>query len=215
MYAAFFDLDHTILNISSGQIMYEGSRRHGIIGRGGALALLAVVVLYRAGLFPPDAAVRFWMRWYAGMTVESMAPIAAEWAEEVKRYVREDARREIEAHRAAGGRTVILSASTPLFCGIIRDELGMDDVICTEVEIVDGTLTGRLAGRYCYGAEKLARAKAYCDEKGLDLADAYYYADSFADLRVLESVGHPVCVSPHPKLEREAQKRGWEVRGWQ
>jgi HAD superfamily hydrolase (TIGR01490 family) len=214
MYVAFFDLDHTILSISSGQIMYEGSRRHGIIGRGGAAVLLAIIVLYRAGLFPADAAVRLWMRWYAGMTVEAMAPIAAEWAAEVKRYVRDEARREIARHRDAGGLTVILSASTPLFCGIIRDELGMDDVICTEVEIVDGRLTGALAGKYCYGAEKLVRAKDYCREKGMDLADAYYYADSIADLPVMEAVGHPVCVTPHPKLEREARRRGWDVRRW-
>lgn len=214
MYAAFFDLDHTILSISSGQIMYEGSRRHGIIGCGGAAVLLAIILLYRAGLFPADAAVRLWMRWYAGMTVESMAPIAAEWAEEVKRYVRDEARSEIDRHRAAGGLTVILSASTPLFCGIIRDELGMDDVICTEVEIVDGRLTGALTGKYCYGAEKLVRAKDYCRAKGLDLAEAYYYADSIADLPVMEAVGHPVCVTPHPKLEREARRRGWDVRRW-
>jgi HAD superfamily hydrolase (TIGR01490 family) len=214
MYAAFFDLDHTILSISSGQIMYEGSRRHGIIGRGGAVLLLVTIVMYRAGLISPDAAVRLWMRWYAGMTVESMTPIAAEWAEEVKRYVRDEARHEIAKHRDAGGRTVILSASTPLFCGIIKDELGMDDVICTEVEIADGKLTGRLAGKYCYGAEKLVRAKEYCRNKGLDLAGAYYYADSFADLPVMEAVGHPVCVTPHPKLEREARRRGWDVRMW-
>lgn len=214
MKAAFFDLDHTILSISSGQIMFESSRRHGIISRRQAYFALVIVVLYRAGLISPDRAINRWMSWYAGMGVDEIEPIAAEWAEELKRYVREDARREVAMHRESGVRTVVLSASTTFFCETIRDELGMDDVICSEVEVADGLLTGALKGRYCYGPEKLNRAKAYCSERGIDLAGSWYYADSIADVPVMEAVGRPVCVTPDPKLRREAQKRGWEIRMW-
>jgi HAD superfamily hydrolase (TIGR01490 family) len=214
MNAAFFDLDHTILSISSGQIMFESSRRHGIISRGQAFLALGIVVLYRAGLISPDRAINRWMSWYAGMSEDEIAPIAAEWAEELKRYVRGDARREVDLHRAGGVRTVVLSASTTFFCETIRAELGMDDVICSEVEVADGRLTGALKGRYCYGVEKLNRAKAYCSEHGINMAGSWYYADSIADAPVMEAVGHPVCVTPDPKLEREARKRGWEIRMW-
>lgn len=214
MKAAFFDLDHTILSISSGQIMFESSRRHGIISRRQALLALAIVVLYRAGLVSPDRAIGRWMSWYAGISIDDIAPITAEWTEELRKYVREDARREVAMHRERGVRTVVLSASTTFFCETIRDELDMDDVICTEVEVADGRLTGALKGRYCYGAEKLVRAKAYCGERGIDLAGSWYYADSIADMPVMEAVGRPVCVTPDPKLEREARKRGWDIRIW-
>jgi len=214
MYAAFFDLDHTILSISSGRIMFKSSYEHGIIGKKEIFLALCVNLLYRSGLMSPHAAVAQWLKWYGGMSVESFTPIVGEWAEELKRYIRDDARKEILHHKNNRARTVILSASTTGFCEMTKNVLGMDDVICTELEQVDGILTGRMKGRYCYGREKLVRARQYCHEKNLRMEDAYYYADSIADLPVMEAVGTPVCVTPDKRLEREALKRGWKISHW-
>jgi HAD superfamily hydrolase (TIGR01490 family) len=214
MYAAFFDLDHTILSISSGQIMFKSSYEHGIIGRADIFKAIFINFLYRTGMMSPEGAVERWLMCYRGMSDEMFAPITADWAEELKRYIRDDARKEILNHNNNGARTVILSASTTAFCELTKNELDMDDVICTELELVDGILTGRMKGRYCYGQEKLVRARRYCHEQGLRMEDAYYYADSIADLPVMEAVGIPVCVTPDKKLEREAQKRGWKISQW-
>lgn len=214
MYAAFFDLDHTILSISSGRIMFKSSYEHGIIGRKEILSAMLINFLYRAGLMSPHAAVARWLKWYGGMSVEMFAPLSAEWTEELKRFIRDDARREVQFHMNNGARTVILSASTAAFCEQTRKILGMDDVICTELEIIDGIFTGKMKGRYCYGPEKLIRAKQYCREHGLRMEDAFYYADSIADLPVMEAVGTPVCVTPDNRLERQAQKRGWRISQW-
>jgi HAD superfamily hydrolase (TIGR01490 family) len=214
MYAAFFDLDHTILSISSGRIMFKSSYEHGIIGRKEIFLAMFVNLLYRAGLMSPHAAVAQWLKWYSGMSVESFVPIFSEWAEELKRYIRNDAREEILNHKNKGARTVILSASTTAFCELTKNVLGMDDVICTELELVDGIFTGRMKGRYCYGPEKLVRARQYCHENNLRMEDAYYYADSIADLPAMEAVGTPVCVTPDKRLEREALRRGWNISHW-
>ncbi|OHD66297.1 MAG: hypothetical protein A2176_07355 [Spirochaetes bacterium RBG_13_51_14] len=214
MYTAFFDLDHTILSTSSGKIMLKGSYEHGIIGKKEIFKAIIINILYRTGILSSQSAVERWLQWYVGMSIEMVAPIAMEWVEELNKFIREDARRELKLHRDNGARTVILSASTTYICEQIKNTLDMDDILCTEIEVIDGSLTGKLKGRYCYGEEKLIRARQYCQEKGMRMEDAYYYADSIADLPVLESVGNPVCVTPDKKLERIARKRGWEIYHW-
>lgn len=214
MYAAFFDLDHTILSISSGRIMFRGSYDRGIIGRREVRKAFVINALYRIGLMSAGTAVDRWMKWYRGLDVDGVAPLVAEWAEELIKYVREAARKEIAFHRDKGGMTVILSASPDFICDRMKEHLRMDDVICTVLEVADGRLTGSLKGEYCYGPEKLARVRRYCGERGLRMEEAYYYADSIADLPVLEAVGHPVCVTPSRALERRARRRGWRVARW-
>ena len=117
----------------------------------------------------------------------------------------------IRHHQTNGGLTVILSAATPYVCVPAQKHLGMDDVICTRLEVVDGAFTGFLDGSYCYGKEKLARALAYCERNGYALDQAWYYGDSYADVHVLERVKVPVCVDPDTKLRAVARARGWRV----
>ena len=214
MYVAFFDLDHTILNISSGQLMFRGSREHKLIGRKEIFEAIIMTILYRMGILSAESAIERWLRWYKGMTVEMMQPIAVYSADKLKGSIRNDARREIKFHQDNGALTVILSASTAYFCDQIKTELQMDDVICTELEIIDDRFTGKMIGRYCYGTEKLIRARQYCKDKGLRMEDTFYYADSISDLPVFESVGFPVCVTPEKKLEKIALKRGWKINIW-
>ena len=90
----------------------------------------------------------------------------------------------------------------------------MDDCICTSLEAHNGVLTGRLAGKYCYGAEKLNRVILYCASSRISLEYAFYYADAAADLPVLDKVGFPMCVTPARRLKRVARLRGWPVLWW-
>jgi HAD superfamily hydrolase (TIGR01490 family) len=214
MYTAFFDLDHTILNISTGRIMFRGSYAHNLIGRKEVGKAIIMIMLYRMGILSAESAIERWLGWYKGMTVEMMQPIAVYSADKLKCAIRNDARREIKYHRDNGAHTVILSASTAYFCDQVKTELQMDDIICTELEIIDDRYTGRMKGKYCYGTEKLVRARQYCKDKKINMDDAFYYADSIADLPVFEAVGVPVCVTPDRKLERIALKRGWKIDIW-
>jgi putative phosphoserine phosphatase/1-acylglycerol-3-phosphate O-acyltransferase len=79
------------------------------------------------------------------------------------------------------------------------------------METVDGVLTGAPEGKYCFGDEKRVRLLSFCDMNLSTPADSWYYADSIADLPVLEIVGHPVCVSPDRKLASIARKRNWRI----
>lgn len=214
-YAAFFDLDHTIVNVSSGRIMFEGSRMHKLIGRKESFKAIIMILLNRMGMLSEESAIERSLMWYRGISEEEYRPTAIHCAEKLKSEIRNDARREIKFHQDKGAHTVILSASTPYICNQIKMELEMDDVICTELEYIDNRFTGKLKGRYCYGNEKLVRMRQYCQDKGLSIENAFYYADSINDLPVLEAVGFPACVTPDKKLEMIAVKRGWKINMWE
>jgi phosphoserine phosphatase len=76
-------------------------------------------------------------------------------------------------------------------------------------------MTGRPAGRLCYGDEKLNRLNGYCISNNTDQSAIWYYSDSISDLPVLSAVGKPVCVNPDRALKKEALKRGWKILLWQ
>jgi len=214
MYTAFFDLDHTILNTSSGKIIVRSLYNHGLISRKKIRRAMILSKIYRIGLLGAQTAVARWTKWFRGISLASIESFSSEWFDELKLLIREEARKEILFHKNRGGSTVMLSASPEFICSRIGAHLMMDGVICTELEAVDGKLSGRLKGKYCYGKEKLVQARQYCDESGQSLADAYYYADSINDLPVLESVGNPVCVSPDAQLGKIARSKGWRVETW-
>jgi phosphoserine phosphatase len=90
----------------------------------------------------------------------------------------------------------------------VAEDLGLDDVLCNRFEVDEtGAHTGRPVGTLCFGAGKLDYAEVYAGDRGVSLADCWFYTDSFSDLPVLERVGHPVVVNPDPRLRREAERR--------
>ena len=77
-----------------------------------------------------------------------------------RRAARTDVRERLEWHRARGHRLVIVSASPESYLAPVGDDLGVDAVVATRLDVgPDGRLTGDYDGRNCRGAEKLARVR--------------------------------------------------------
>lgn len=71
------------------------------------------------------------------------------------------AMQQLVQHQARGHRCVIVSASTSLYMHLVGESLGVDAVLCTEMELVNGRYTGRLATPNCHGEEKVRRLQAW------------------------------------------------------
>lgn len=69
--------------------------------------------------------------------------------------------RQLVQHQQQGHRCVIVSASTSLYMHLVGASLGVDAVLCTEMEVVDGCYTGRMATANCHGEEKVRRLQAW------------------------------------------------------
>ncbi len=113
-----------------------------------------------------------------------------------------------------GAEKVIITATNRFITDPIARELGIEHLIASEVEEVDGRLTGKSRGLPSFGAGKVQRLDEWLASRGRKLRDypqSWFYSDSHNDLPLLNLVTHPVAVDPDPTLARHAAERGWPV----
>jgi len=214
-YVAFFDLDHTIFDVNSGRILIEQAHKRGLIN--GKQIVLAYIfsALYKIGLLKAEFIMKQLAVWLKGISEKEFAGFTNEIFDKyLKNSVRLLAQKEIEQHKQNNARIVILSAATSYICEPAKDLLVFDDILCSRMKVVDGLFSGEPDGHYCYGDEKLNQVIEYCTGNNFELQKAYYYADSYSDLKVLKAVGNPICVTPDNKLKNFAQKNGWPINYW-
>jgi HAD superfamily hydrolase (TIGR01490 family) len=108
---------------------------------------------------------------------------------------------------------VIITATNSFITLPIATELGITNLIATDVEVVGGRFTGRHLGIPSFREGKVHRLKQWLAERGERLEDreSWFYSDSLNDLPLLEMVDHPVAVDPDPTLQAHALERGWPV----
>jgi HAD superfamily hydrolase (TIGR01490 family) len=147
-----------------------------------------------------------------------LKPLADSFADEtVAGNVRPGARRAIERDREQGRRLVLATASYRLYADAIAEKLGFDDVIATGSVIgLDERYHARIAGKNCYGEEKMRMIADWVDKSGLTGAHGHvrFYSDHASDAPAFEWSDEPVAVNPHSRLARLAEKRGWTVEDW-
>jgi HAD superfamily hydrolase (TIGR01490 family) len=129
-------------------------------------------------------------RCLAGVTRQALEKAAEAFAESLVRTgLRHDAREWIEAHRAAGHRMVLASASLEVVLPPLLARLGLDAGVGTRLEFVDDVATGAFAGLPCWGLEKLRRVQEVTGAWG-DIT-LHAYGDSQGDEPLLRSAHHP------------------------
>jgi HAD superfamily hydrolase (TIGR01490 family) len=219
MEAAFFDLDKTVIAKAS-MVAFGGPfYRHGLISRRLLVRGLwgQLVYLYLGADEERLARMR-----------ESVLALTKGWEQaQVRRIVREaltdvvtpiiyaEALELIEAHRAAGRRIFIVSASPSEIVEPLADHLDVDEAIASRARLdAEGCYTGEMEF-YAYGPNKAEAMRDVADREGIDLAESWAYSDSATDLPMLEAVGHPVVVNPDRELARVAREREWEVRNFE
>ncbi len=120
--------------------------------------------------------------------------------------------RRIRDHRAAGHRTLLITAAASAF---VRPLAPLFDLmIGAELEERDGRYTGFMSAPPLVGEARAAWLKRYALQEGVDLKQSYAYADSYSDLPLLRAVGNPVAVSPDSSLYRYANRRRWPIEEW-
>jgi HAD superfamily hydrolase (TIGR01490 family) len=214
--AAFFDLDKTVIAKASIPAFGRPFRRGGLITR--RVVLRAVVGQLVFLQFGADEKKLVRIR-------ESMLALTKGWQrDQVRQIVREalletiepiiynEALELMEAHRMAGDRVYLVSASPEEIVQPLVELLGVDGAISSVAEVDDeGRYTGRLSF-YAYGPDKAAAMVELSARTGIDLSESSAYSDSGTDVPMLEAVGHPVAVNPDRPLTKAARERGWEIR---
>jgi HAD superfamily hydrolase (TIGR01490 family) len=212
--AAFFDLDKTIIARSSSFVFSKPFQAGGLISRRAMLRSAYAQFVYLVGGADHDQMEKmrqFMSQLTAGWDVATVREIVADTLHHVvDPIVYDEAVGLIEEHRALGREVVIVSTSGAEVVEPIGEMLGADDVIATQLEIVDGRYTGTIE-YYAYAEEKARAITAFATEHGFDLEDCFAYSDSITDLPMLDAVGHPHAVNPDKELRRVAAERGWPI----
>jgi len=214
-YVAFFDLDNTLTAHNSGRELIKTAYRKGFLRGSVMIRAFALSLAYRLNLRDIPDTIRDMTSWTRDQPENLLSDLCRETAlSRIIPSVYPAAHIEIEYHRKEKADLVLLSSSLAPLCSQVALHLGLDSVLCSELEIAGGRFTGKPKGKFCYGEEKALKLKDYCENHHCSPSDAWYYADSYTDIPVLELVGNPVCVNPDRKLSTLARKKGWQIRTW-
>lgn len=99
-------------------------------------------------------------------------------------YVMESAMQTFQAHKKAGHRCILVSASLEIYLKPWAELVGFDDVIATKLEEKEHKITGYLLGPNCWGEEKVNRLRALLGSR--EAYTLYAYGDSRGDKELLE-----------------------------
>ena len=88
-------------------------------------------------------------------------------------------------HRARGDYLVVITSTNGFITEPIARELGVDDILATNAEKVDGRYTGELLGTPCYQEGKVTRLNAWLKTYPGDMRGSYFYSDSINDAPLL------------------------------
>ncbi|QGG95097.1 HAD-IB family hydrolase [Actinomarinicola tropica] len=211
--AAIFDLDRTLLAGASGPVITQHLRLAGVLpersipGEGAIYRIFDIVGENRPTMMITRQAARA----AAGWAVDDVRAAGEAAAEVLADRVPHRARTEIARHREEG-RLLVLATTTPhdLIEPLAR-RLGIDAVVATRYAAREGTYTGGIEGEFVWGRGKERAVRSWAAESDVDLARSHAYSDSWYDVPLLGTVGHPHAVNPDPRLLAYAAARRWPI----
>src|SRR5699024_6561229 len=110
------------------------------------------------------------------------------------------------------GHTLVIASSASRYqFEAAAEALGVDNLLFTPLEVVDGVLTGRVDGASLWRSGKAAAARGFAEEHGIDTASSFTYSNGGEDVEFLSVTGRPTAVNPDRALTRAADERGWPV----
>ena len=222
---ALFDLDYTLLPIDSD---YEWARfliRLGVVdGAEYEQRNDAFFQAYKAGTLDIEAFLEFQLAPLGAHPPDVLERWHAQFMDEVIRpQIRPRALALVRAHLDRGDLCAIVTATNEFVTGPIARAFGIDHLIATLVERVDGRYTGRATGTPSYREGKILRTTewlagfgrgfehvAQCGDEGVDAAAQVLQVDQ----QHVEAVHHGVGGASHLAVQaeyRDAQLRVGEV----
>lgn len=216
MKLALFDLDNTLL---CGDSDFEWSQfliEQGVLDKALFEAKnLEFYEQYKAGTLDIAAFLDFQLKPLARHARVELDVWHAEFMRRKVRPMMNAAAFELVAqHRDAGDVCMIITATNSFVTAPIAREFGVEHLIATEPEQINGEFTGRVAGVPSFREGKITRLESWFAQHNLSwdsFTDTTFYSDSLNDLPLLAKVKNPVAVDPDATLRRHAEQHGWRV----
>src|SRR6266536_1398787 len=152
------------------------------------------------------------MRVWAGRSEDELAELGERlFVQGISGALYPEGWRLVDAHRRAGHTVVLASSATRFQVEPAARAMGVEHILVSPVEIVNGICTGRPGGPLLWRAGKAAAVRAFAEEHDIDLAESYAYSNGDEDVPFLQTVGRARAINPGRELEKAARHYGWPV----
>tara|TARA_B110001469_G_scaffold73822_1_gene70035 strand:- start:112 stop:813 length:702 start_codon:yes stop_codon:yes gene_type:complete len=128
--------------------------------------------------------------------------------------ITKEAKDLVESHRKENHKLLIITATNSYITRPIADLFGIEDLIGTDLEELNGEFTGKVSGLPSFQEGKIIRLNSWLEKRGLifeELEKTFFYSDSMNDIPLLEKVSNPVAANPDEILEKKAIKENWPI----
>jgi len=157
--------------------------------------------------------IRTFLRRYEGVRTTTITKrVAGSYSRKLRSRILPEALAQVQAHRAAGHRTVLVTGTIDLMAAPLAEYF--DEIVAGRMHERNGKLTGYLATPPLVDEARASWLRQYAADHGANLSQSYGYGDSHADAPWLQLLGHANAVNPDIELYRQAQAKRWNIRTW-
>jgi putative phosphoserine phosphatase/1-acylglycerol-3-phosphate O-acyltransferase len=214
--AAFFDVDRTLLAGYSAAAFFQDRISSGGVSLDGFLQSTGAALRFGFNQTSFPTMIEESSLDLEGLSEAELAEVGERvFNRRLATDIYPESRALVKAHQRKGHTVAIVSSATHFQVDALAQELGIEHVLCTELEMEDGRFTGKVQRPACFREGKLIAARGLADEAGVDLDRSFFYTDSIDDVSLLERVGHPRVVNPDKKLAERAAKSRWPVMSFE
>ena len=204
---AIFDLDGTIIRLSSEQVFLRYLLDQGEIPISNLLAWASNFLKVKS--LPVAKSNKIHLRGLEQVRLHEIARHC--FVEMLRPSIAPHIAELISAHRAKGQTVILMSGSLSFLVQMFHEHFQTDLMVAHELEVVDGRFTGQRVGLHPFAENKAKLAQQLAAEHGFDLNASYAYGNHHTDAHKLELFGHPVAVNPDRKLRQIATERNWQI----
>lgn len=213
MTLAIFDLDNTLIADDSDYLWGQFLVDQGIVDRTIYEQINAQFYEdYQQGTLDMVAFLRFALKPLADHPIEQLYAWREQFlADVIPPILLKAAAELVEKHRALGHTLLVITATNRFITAPIVEMYGIENLIATTPELLNGQYTGETVGVPCFQAGKVTLLNEWLAKTGESLKGSYFYSDSHNDLPLLKLVDNPIAVNPDEKLRHFAEAQGWEI----
>ena len=110
----------------------------------------------------------------------------------------------LQAVKAAGLKTLLVSGGFTFFTDRMQARLGLDFTRSNQLEIINGKLTGRVTGAIVDADLKRTTVEAVCADLGITAGQAIVMGDGANDLKMMAIAGMSVAFRAKPIVRQQA-----------
>lgn len=210
----FFDMDYTVLENDCDVLWKYFLADEKIAPESDRERALYYLDLHHRGILPVYEYTEFQWKEFAGKSPQQMQKLAQyHFDNYVREYIYPDAVKEIRTYRDQNIPVVLLTGTNRVTAAPIAEALDTE-LIATDLEIENGTFTGKLSGRFLIKENKVLMAEEYCQQRRTTLDRAAFYGDSINDAVLLGKVAQATVVNPKNNLLELAKEKNWGIVNW-